>query len=40
LLTLHHITTMPDAMVRESQRLFGEYVIPALRETPVSTSAG
>jgi alkanesulfonate monooxygenase SsuD/methylene tetrahydromethanopterin reductase-like flavin-dependent oxidoreductase (luciferase family) len=39
LLTHHHITTMPDAMVRESQRLFGEYVIPALRETPVSSSA-
>ena len=38
LLTHHHITTMPDGMVRESQRLFGEHVIPALRESvPLSS---
>ena len=30
LLTHHHITTMPDDLVRESERLFGEHVIPAL----------
>jgi alkanesulfonate monooxygenase SsuD/methylene tetrahydromethanopterin reductase-like flavin-dependent oxidoreductase (luciferase family) len=34
LLAHHHITTMPDELVRESQRLFGEEVIPALRLAP------
>lgn len=36
LLTHHHITSMPAEMVRASQRLFGEAVLPALRESSVA----
>lgn len=39
LLTHHNITTMPEAMVRASQRLFGEAVIPALRDERSAVSA-
>jgi alkanesulfonate monooxygenase SsuD/methylene tetrahydromethanopterin reductase-like flavin-dependent oxidoreductase (luciferase family) len=35
LLTQHNITSMPDHMVTASRRLFGEAVIPALREPAV-----
>jgi alkanesulfonate monooxygenase SsuD/methylene tetrahydromethanopterin reductase-like flavin-dependent oxidoreductase (luciferase family) len=37
ILLTHHHTTMPEEKVRESQRLFGEAVIPSLRDSSVSS---
>jgi len=37
LLAHHHITTMPDDLVTESLRLFGEKVIPAFSGVAIAT---
>jgi hypothetical protein len=35
MLAHHHITTMPDELVRSSVKLFGEHVIPAFGTSAV-----